>query len=162
MHTAQLRQTLLLRIAERLYGFYAAACYFMIFGWYLLILPVFDWRKSDERFRQRVQCAARKMLRCFRVRIRILNGDTLPDSGPVILVANHGSWFDQLSLLAAVDLPIAFVANEKYFRMPILGRIARRLGGIPTAGARAADGSLSSPNGTDVFGPFRSHHVILS
>lgn len=149
MHTAQPRQPLLLRIAERVRGYYAVAWYFMIFGWHLLVLPLFDWRDSDERFRRRVQCAARRMLNCFRVRIRTLNSDALPETGPVILVANHGSWFDQLSLLAAVDLPIAFVANEKYFRMPILGRIAQRLGGIPTAGACAADGRQSTPNGTD-------------
>lgn len=143
MHAAPTRQPVLLRLAERLSGYYAAACYFAVFAWYLVLLPALNFGETDERFRRRVRSAARSMLASFRIRVRIRDADKLPNKGPVILVANHSSWFDQLVLLDAVDLHIAFVANNKYFRIPILGRVLRRLGGIPTAGARADDGNLT-------------------
>ncbi|HYX38505.1 MAG TPA: CDP-archaeol synthase [Oligoflexus sp.] len=52
-------------------------------------------------------------------------------SGTGILLCNHSSWLDQLLLLATIPRPLVFVAHGKYFRMPLLGWVLRRQGGLP-------------------------------
>jgi putative phosphoserine phosphatase / 1-acylglycerol-3-phosphate O-acyltransferase len=58
----------------------------------------------------------------------------IPARGPVILVANHRSYFDvaPLAIIAArLGRPVRFLGKQEIFDAPVLGRIARSLGGIP-------------------------------
>jgi len=82
----------------------------------------------------------RALLRIFFRRIELTGLDRLPASGPVVLVANHPSTLvDPILLLAFAPRPVAFLAKEPVFRMPVIGRAARALDAIPVY--RAMDGA---------------------
>jgi putative phosphoserine phosphatase/1-acylglycerol-3-phosphate O-acyltransferase len=58
----------------------------------------------------------------------------VPREGPVVLVANHRSYFDvaAIGLVAAqVGRPVRFMAKQEVFDAPVVGPLARALGGIP-------------------------------
>jgi putative phosphoserine phosphatase/1-acylglycerol-3-phosphate O-acyltransferase len=59
--------------------------------------------------------------------------DHIPLTGPVLLVSNHRSYFDvaAIGLVAArLGRPVRFMAKQEVFNAPIVGRLARALGGI--------------------------------
>jgi putative phosphoserine phosphatase / 1-acylglycerol-3-phosphate O-acyltransferase len=58
----------------------------------------------------------------------------VPDRGPVLLAANHRSYFDvaALAIVAArLGRPVRFLGKRELFDAPVLGWVARALGGIP-------------------------------
>jgi putative phosphoserine phosphatase/1-acylglycerol-3-phosphate O-acyltransferase len=68
----------------------------------------------------------------------------IPDTGPFLLVSNHRSYFD----VAAIALVVArkgrrtrFLGKKELFDAPVVGQIARALGGIPVE--RQGDGAAS-------------------
>ena len=67
-------------------------------------------------------------------RFEIRGVDNIPSSGPVLLVSNHRSYFDvaAIGLVAArLGRPVRFMAKQEVFDAPVVGRLARMLGGIP-------------------------------
>lgn len=67
-------------------------------------------------------------------RFDITGVDHVPPSGPVLLAANHRSYFDvaALAIVAArICRPVRFMGKQELFDAPVIGRIARTLGGIP-------------------------------
>ncbi len=57
----------------------------------------------------------------------------VPRSGPVLLASNHRSYFDvaAIGLVAArLGRPVRFMAKQEVFDAPVVGRLARILGGI--------------------------------
>jgi putative phosphoserine phosphatase/1-acylglycerol-3-phosphate O-acyltransferase len=67
----------------------------------------------------------------------------IPATGPVLLAANHRSYFDvaAIGLVAArLGRPVRFLAKQEVFDAPVVGRLARALGGIPVErGTRSPD-----------------------
>jgi len=58
----------------------------------------------------------------------------IPSRGPVLLAANHRSYFDVAALAlvaAAVGRPVRFLGKKEIFDAPVVGQIARAIGGIP-------------------------------
>ncbi len=58
----------------------------------------------------------------------------IPRQGPVLLASNHRSYFDvaAIGLVAArLGRPVRFLAKQEVFDAPVVGRLARALGGIP-------------------------------
>lgn len=58
----------------------------------------------------------------------------IPAHGPVLLAANHRSYFDvaALAIVAArIGRPVRFLAKRELFNAPALGWVARSIGGIP-------------------------------
>jgi putative phosphoserine phosphatase/1-acylglycerol-3-phosphate O-acyltransferase len=57
----------------------------------------------------------------------------IPDRGPVLLASNHRSYFDVAALaLVARELgrPVRFLGKKEIFDAPVVGQIARAVGGI--------------------------------
>ena len=58
----------------------------------------------------------------------------VPTRGPVLLAANHRSYFDVAAIgmvAARLGRPVRFLAKQEVFDAPLVGRLARVLGGIP-------------------------------
>ncbi len=67
-------------------------------------------------------------------RFEISGVEHVPDRGPVLLASNHRSYFDvaALGLVAArLGRPVRFLAKQEIFDAPIVGQLARAIGGIP-------------------------------
>jgi putative phosphoserine phosphatase/1-acylglycerol-3-phosphate O-acyltransferase len=67
------------------------------------------------------------------VRFRIYGAGRIPAEGPAILVANHRSYFDPLAIgmmLARRGRPVRFLGKKEVFDAPIVGDLARAMGGI--------------------------------
>ncbi len=89
----------------------------------------------------------------------------IPRRGPVLLASNHRSYFDvvALALVASrIGRPVRFLGKREIFDAPIVGPVARLLGGIPvdrgnktgapmlaaTASLRAGELVIVLPQGT--------------
>ncbi len=60
--------------------------------------------------------------------------DNIPPTGPVLLASNHRSYFDVAALgvvAARLGRPVRFLAKQEVFDAPVVGPLARVLGGIP-------------------------------
>jgi 1-acyl-sn-glycerol-3-phosphate acyltransferase len=57
--------------------------------------------------------------------------ENLPESGPVVLAANHMTNFDVFPMQFALPRPIFFMGKEELFRNPALDYVLRQLGGFP-------------------------------
>jgi 1-acyl-sn-glycerol-3-phosphate acyltransferase len=92
----------------------------------------------------------------FRVLFRpVVEGlDNLPPSGPVIIAANHLSFFDSVVIPLVVRRPVSFLAKAEYFTgTGIKGRLTRAffvaIDAVPVdrGGHRAAQAALESAAG---------------
>jgi putative phosphoserine phosphatase/1-acylglycerol-3-phosphate O-acyltransferase len=76
-------------------------------------------------------------------RFSISGMENIPATGPVLLAPNHRSYFDvaAIGLVAArLGRPVRFMAKQEIFDAPIVGRLARALGGIPVErGSKSSD-----------------------
>jgi putative phosphoserine phosphatase / 1-acylglycerol-3-phosphate O-acyltransferase len=71
--------------------------------------------------------------------------DHIPSKGPVLLAANHRSYFDvaALALVAArLGRPVRFLGKKEIFDAPVVGSIARSIGGIPVDRGSGSDQPL--------------------
>ncbi len=66
-------------------------------------------------------------------RLSVHGAEHVPSHGPVILVANHRSYFDPLAVgmaVAQVGRPARFLGKKEVFDAPVVGDVARAMGGI--------------------------------
>ena len=69
----------------------------------------------------------------------------VPRRGPVILASNHRSYFDVVALAivaARLGRPVRFLAKRELFDVPVVGQLARALGGIPVDRGSRSDAPL--------------------
>jgi 1-acyl-sn-glycerol-3-phosphate acyltransferase len=64
---------------------------------------------------------------------RTVGVDNVPHEGAFVVVANHGSHLDPPLLNHAIGRPVAFMAKEELFRVPLLGRLIRACGAYPVS-----------------------------
>lgn len=79
------------------------------------------------------------------VRFDIEGVDRLPETGPAIVVANHRSYFDPLALgvtFARRGRAVRFLGKREVFDAPVVGQLARALGGIRVDRASGSDDPL--------------------
>jgi 1-acyl-sn-glycerol-3-phosphate acyltransferase len=70
----------------------------------------------------------------FWVRLDCQGLDHIPPRGPVIIAANHISYFDPLCLAVCIDAAgreVRFLAKAELYRNPLLGWVLRGAGQIP-------------------------------
>jgi putative phosphoserine phosphatase / 1-acylglycerol-3-phosphate O-acyltransferase len=71
--------------------------------------------------------------------------DHIPRRGPALLAANHRSYFDvaALAIVAArLGRPVRFLAKRELFDAPVVGPLARALGGVPVDRGSGSDKPL--------------------
>jgi 1-acyl-sn-glycerol-3-phosphate acyltransferase len=97
------------------------------------------------------------MLRSY-FRGQIYGADRVPQTGPLIVVSNHASDFDPLILSSAVRRPVAYMAKEELFRVPVLKQAITLYGAYPVkrgsadrSAVRAALASLEQGWAVGVF-----------
>lgn len=74
-------------------------------------------------------------------RVKIYGAEKVPQSGGLIAVSNHASYFDPPILANAVRRPVAFMAKEELFQVPVLNQAIKLYGAYPvkrSTGDRAA------------------------
>lgn len=57
--------------------------------------------------------------------------ENIPREGPVVLVANHVSYWDPVILASSVNRVVHFMAKEELFKVPVFGTIIRLLHAFP-------------------------------
>lgn len=90
----------------------------------LLVITFVFPRLTEVQQQARVQAWARRMLGVLGVQLELRG--TPPDGGPVLLVANHISWLDILTLHAARHC--RFVSKADLRDWPLIGRLAAGAG----------------------------------
>ncbi len=63
--------------------------------------------------------------------MRISGAERIPESGPVILVANHESMFDPWILALTTRRPVRYMAKQELWRFKPVGRVLDSFGAFP-------------------------------
>lgn len=72
---------------------------------------------------------------------RIYGAENVPQQGPLVVVSNHASYFDPPLLSCCIRRPVAYMAKEELFHVPILKQAIQLYGAYPVsrgAGDRSA------------------------
>lgn len=86
--------------------------------------------------------ALSRMLFSSFFRGRVFHADRVPDSGGVLIVSNHQSYFDPVAVGQALPREISFMARDTLFRNPVFGRIIRALNAFPVRRGAADVGAV--------------------
>lgn len=62
---------------------------------------------------------------------RIIGAEKVPQQGPLIVVSNHASDFDPPLLANCIRRPVAFMAKEELFQVPVLKQVITLYGAYP-------------------------------
>lgn len=79
--------------------------------------------------------------------VEISGIEHVPAEGPVILVANHRSYFDTMVMamvVARAGRTARFLGKREVFEAPVLGQIAAAFGGIPVSRGTGSDAPLQA------------------
>ena len=111
--------------SDWLYGIYAWLVV-LILGvpvWLLMIFtPVRRWRSRLAR------TCARLLFKCTFMPFTVTGQEYLNTAKPVIVVANHTSYLDAFALIAALEIPIRFIAKGELSRILPVRLILQRFG----------------------------------
>ncbi|MEQ1875342.1 MAG: MFS transporter, partial [Bdellovibrionia bacterium] len=69
-------------------------------------------------------------------RLKVVDGERIPEEGPALLICNHVSFIDWLIVASATQRPIRFVMHKDFMNIPLAGFLFRDAKVIPIAGAR--------------------------
>jgi len=69
--------------------------------------------------------------------------ENIPASGPVLLVANHVSYYDPMLVGMGSRRRVRFMTWDAVFRVPLLGWLVRQYGAFPVKPEKAGKSSLS-------------------
>ncbi|HNQ88240.1 MAG TPA: lysophospholipid acyltransferase family protein [Verrucomicrobiota bacterium] len=68
---------------------------------------------------------------CTAFRLRVCNAERVPATGPVILAANHASYFDPPLIGASLRRPLHYLARNSLFRHPASNWLLRSINCVP-------------------------------
>lgn len=64
-------------------------------------------------------------------KLRVQNGNYVPEEGGALLIANHISYVDAVLILAALKRPVRFIMHRKMYDLPVVNIFCRILNVIP-------------------------------
>jgi len=85
-------------------------------------------------------------------RLEIVGKEHIPAAGPVILCANHSSYFDSMLVGLCTPRPVRFLIYHSFYHHPLLGFIVRSCGGIPVILRGADRAALASAKAVLEYG----------
>ncbi len=97
----------------------------------LVLYHLFKWLAVSPTFR-------------FYCRGRLYGQHLVPLRGPLVVVSNHASDFDPPLLSCCVGRPVAYMAKEELFRIPILKQAIRLYGAYPVKRGRSDRAALQA------------------
>jgi 1-acyl-sn-glycerol-3-phosphate acyltransferase len=62
---------------------------------------------------------------------KVYDAQNVPQTGPVVIVSNHASNFDPPIVSNCVGRPVAYMAKEELFKIPVLRRVIKLYGAYP-------------------------------
>jgi 1-acyl-sn-glycerol-3-phosphate acyltransferase len=75
-------------------------------------------------------------------RLRVDGCERVPRDGPLIVVANHVSYFDPPVLGCALPRPLHFMAKKELFDIPVFGALIRSYNAFPVDRGRGDVGAI--------------------
>lgn len=75
---------------------------------------------------------------------RIYGAEHVPQQGPLVVVSNHASNFDPPILSSCVGRPVAYMAKEELFHIPILKQAIQWYGAYPVSRGAADRSAIRS------------------
>lgn len=78
------------------------------------------------------------------LRGRIYGAENVPHEGPLVVVSNHASDFDPPIVSCAMRRPVAFMAKEELFRIPVLKQGIELYGAYPVKRGAADRSAIRS------------------
>lgn len=78
------------------------------------------------------------------LRGRIYGAEQVPQEGPLVVVSNHASDFDPPILSCCMGRPVAFMAKEELFRIPVLKQGIELYGAYPVKRGSADRSAIRS------------------
>lgn len=75
---------------------------------------------------------------------RVYGAEKIPQSGRLIVVSNHASYFDPPIVASCMQRPVAFMAKEELFRVPLLKQAIQAYGAYPVSRASADRSAMRS------------------
>lgn len=75
---------------------------------------------------------------------RIYGAENVPHEGPLVVVSNHASDFDPPIVSCAMRRPVAFMAKEELFRIPVLKQGIQLYGAYPVKRGAADRSAIRS------------------
>jgi len=67
-------------------------------------------------------------------KLKIIDSENIPKTGPFVIVANHSSVFDGFIVVSSIRPKITFMSAAYLFKMNFYGYILRGVGAIPVQG----------------------------
>ncbi|WP_071189763.1 lysophospholipid acyltransferase family protein [Trichormus sp. NMC-1] len=65
--------------------------------------------------------------------IKIYGVENVPQTGPLLVVSNHASYFDPPIVSSCVRRPVAYMAKEELFKVPVLAQAIKLYGAYPVS-----------------------------
>ncbi|MEB3227284.1 MAG: lysophospholipid acyltransferase family protein [Synechocystis sp.] len=78
---------------------------------------------------------------------KVYGQEFVPSQGAALVVSNHASYFDPPFLSCAMARPVAFMAKEELFSVPLLGQAIRLYGAYPVKRGSGDRGALRAALG---------------
>ena len=73
---------------------------------------------------------------------KIHGAENVPTTGPLLVVSNHASYFDPPIVSNCVRRPVAYMAKEELFKVPILSQLIKLYGAYPVSRGSADRGAI--------------------
>lgn len=97
--------------------------------WLGLLLFLTLFREPRSLFRL-IRRGARAIVRAAGIRLEVLGADRIPTEG-VLLMGNHVNLFEPFLIFAALPSYAVGVEKASNFKLPVYGRLTRRMGNVP-------------------------------
>ncbi len=75
---------------------------------------------------------------------RVYGAEYVPQQGPLVVVSNHATYFDPPILSCCVKRPVAYMAKEELFQVPILRQAIQLYGAYPVSRGNADRSAIRS------------------